>query len=207
MVSPRSRKNGGKITGGYLISTRAQIKIINTYRDINGKENRDEIWFYRHSDGYPSSVLPDLRKFLGWVRDGRIRDNVEQASGWLMLIGMQDPYLIENGDARELNNNRHRHLNTHEPPITIEAGFLSWKIGQYEPSVPEKHGDIEWFYIVNLTTKQILIADPDELCVYVDNDAVPPEKTEGYIQQKHNHRQTREPRTIPDTAAEMEFET
>ena len=46
------------------MSTRANIKI---------SDDWDSLWFYRHSDGYPSGVRKTLRKFIGWVVEGRIR--------------------------------------------------------------------------------------------------------------------------------------
>jgi len=67
---------------GVNMSTRAQIKITDSFGQ--------ELWFYRHSDGYPDGTLPTLQKFLDWVKAGKIRDNVEQAAGWLILIGAEE---------------------------------------------------------------------------------------------------------------------
>ena len=31
--------------------------------------------------------MPDLKKFIGWIVEERIRDNMWQASGWLIVLG------------------------------------------------------------------------------------------------------------------------
>ena len=41
-----------------------------------------EMWFYRHYDGYPEVIMPDLKRFMGWVKIGHLRDTVSQAGGW-----------------------------------------------------------------------------------------------------------------------------
>jgi hypothetical protein len=63
------------------MSTRANIII---------KDKYGQLIFYRHSDGYPEGALPTLKKLMSWVKDGKIRDNVDQASGWLILIGAEE---------------------------------------------------------------------------------------------------------------------
>lgn len=108
------------------MSTRCQIII---------KDEEDELWFYRHSDGYPSGTLPTLEKFMTWVKEGKIRDNVEQASGWLIIIGSRE--------LRDLLKG-------------LPDNYMDWKVGAYEPSVPYEHGDIEYLYeldLINLTIK------------------------------------------------------
>lgn len=60
------------------MSTRANIVI---------KDRHDKLFFYRHSDGYPEGTLPTLNKFIDWVKSGKIRDNVSQAAGWLIILG------------------------------------------------------------------------------------------------------------------------
>ena len=107
------------------MSTRCQVKI---------KDKWGELWFYRHSDGYPEGALPTLTDFMERVKDGRIRDNIEQAGGWLVLIG-----------AKEYNV---------KLDVPGEYDFNDWKCGAYEPSVPERHGDIDYLYtldLINLT--------------------------------------------------------
>jgi hypothetical protein len=87
--------------------------------------------FYRHHDGYPSGTLPTLFKFMRWVVAGKLRRDAIQASGWLIILGHQ------------------------EGVTKIEAdGPTSWSVGEYEPT-PDLHGDIEWFYDLNLNEAKI----------------------------------------------------
>ena len=76
------------------MSTRANIII---------KDEHSQLIFYRHSDGYPEGALPTLNKFMDWVKAGKIRDNVDQASGWLILIGAQeyDTVYVGSGERRK----------------------------------------------------------------------------------------------------------
>ena len=110
------------------MSTRANIIIRDKY---------DELIFYRHSDGYPEGTLPTLEKFLDWAIEGRIRDNVGQAAGWLILIGA-DEYGVTA-------------VNPVEP---VEREGMGWKCGAYEPSVGI-HGDIEHLYVIDLEEMEI----------------------------------------------------
>lgn len=111
------------------MSTRCQVIVKDRY-------DKKGIWFYRHSDGYPEGTMPALEKFLGWVKDGRIRDNSEQAAGWLVIIGHTE------------------YEQTSEPSMKHVTG-MEWKVGAFEPCEPKRHGDIEYLYTVNLTEKTI----------------------------------------------------
>ncbi len=103
------------------MSTRANIIV----KDVNG----DELIFYRHSDGYPEGALSTLEKFLGYVKDNRIRDNVGQAAGWLIVLG-RDEY---HGDGLD---------------------GMGWKVGSIEPTTC-LHSDIDYLYVVDLGKKKI----------------------------------------------------
>jgi len=108
------------------MSTRSQVII---------KDSYSEQWFYRHCDGYPEGIMPSLQKFIGWVRTGAIRDNVEQSCGWLVVLGAKE-------------------YDTPREPDTL--GHLSgWKVGAYEPCEKERHGDIEFIYVIDLGDKSI----------------------------------------------------
>ena len=106
------------------MSTRANVVVKNSWGDL---------WFYRHSDGYPEGAMPTLQKFINWIRTGRIRDNAGQAGGWLIIIGAEE-YGYK--------------------PEPTESGFSGWKVGAYEPT-SSVHGDIEYLYIIDLDTKTI----------------------------------------------------
>lgn len=105
------------------MSTRANIII---------KDEYSKLWFYRHSDGYPEGTLPSLNKFLDLVKEGKIRDSLSQAAGWLIVIGRE-----EYAESRSIN-----------------PRSMDWKVGAYEPTVG-KHGDIEYLYTIDLVKKTI----------------------------------------------------
>lgn len=114
------------------MSTRAQVKIVDGFQ---------ELWFYRHSDGYPEGAMPTLQKFLDGVKSGKIRNNVEQAGGWLILIGAEE-YLQYRGEGAVITE-----------PLD---GLSGWKVGSYEPcACRELHGDVEWLYTIDLKAKTI----------------------------------------------------
>ena len=114
------------------MSTRACIKFVDNFNE--------EMWFYRHSDGYPEGTLPTLNKFMEWLKEGRIRDNCSQSCGWLIIIGNEEYNKAGLGPASE-----------------PEKGSVSgWKVGAYEPTTG-RHGDIEYLYEINLEEKTLKI--------------------------------------------------
>jgi hypothetical protein len=123
------------------MSTRAQVKIV----DGQGQE----LWFYRHSDGYPDGTMPTLEKFLSWVKEGKIRSNVEQAAGWLILIGAEE--YNEVYDYKTQTKSKKETLT--EP---TGDSLNRWKCGAYEPcACRDLHGDVEHLYTINLADKTI----------------------------------------------------
>lgn len=115
------------------MSTRANIKVT----DGSG----DQLWFYKHSDGYPDGTMPLLETFLERVKKGQYRDNVGQASGHLIILGRLD--LEESWDK----------FNEGKWPTHYE-----WKVGTIEPTT-EQHGDIEWLYTIDLKKKEIIVEE------------------------------------------------
>jgi hypothetical protein len=91
--------------------------------------------------------MPSLEKFLGWVKEGKIRDNAEQAAGWLILIGAQENGKVYSWQSGE-KEDREKTLDEYLNPI-------DWKVGAYEPCAPIEHGDIEYLYTVDLVKKTI----------------------------------------------------
>ena len=110
------------------MSTRANIIV---------KDSHDTLFFYRHSDGYPEGAVPLLEKFLGFVKEGLIRDNVGQAAGWLIMLGASEYSTMDRNIL-----------------VPSQDGFSGWKVGAIEPTT-EIHGDVEYIYTVNLDTKEI----------------------------------------------------
>jgi len=110
------------------MSTRAVIVL----RDYSQHELR----FYKHGDGGPSDTLPTLEKFLDWVETRRIRSNLQQAAGWLVILGN-----TELGGFREPNP---------------DDKFMGWKASIFEPMPDYDSGDDARFqYIIDLEKKTI----------------------------------------------------
>lgn len=67
------------------MSTRANIIIKESYsyNDEKGKEINvtNQLFFYRHSDGYPDGAMPTLNIFMEWLKSGKIRTDLQQATG------------------------------------------------------------------------------------------------------------------------------
>ena len=96
---------------------------MSTRCNIVVRDGGDELWFYRHSDGYPESVLPDLEPLMEKLRDGSLRNNLSQFCGWLIVKG-------------------HEGYKRH-------PGFNDWKVGNYEPTTGV-HVDAEYVYELDL---------------------------------------------------------
>lgn len=60
---------------------------MSTRANIIMKDGNRSLIFYRHSDGYPEGVLPSLKKLVDLMASGPLRDNLSQASGWLIVLG------------------------------------------------------------------------------------------------------------------------
>ena len=130
------------------MSTRAMVIIKDQYRSL---------YFYRHSDGYPSGTLPTLEKFLNYVKEGKIRDNVSQAAGWLILIGAEeyDKYWdnsFSEGVAKQKTKSKEEVLN----PIK------DWKCGAYEPCSSNDTSFIDYVYTIDLCKKIIEVKNNNE---------------------------------------------
>ena len=124
------------------MSTRASILI---------KDENDAFWLYRHSDGDPEGTMPTLHKFIEWVREGKIRDNVEESASWLILIGAEEAR--EYGCFEDNEYVRKQKTTVLEPGDEGWAG-TTWKCGTYEFS-SGRHGDIEYLYVIDLEEKAI----------------------------------------------------
>jgi hypothetical protein len=92
---------------------------------------KEGVLLYRHSDGYPEGVKETLEKFVRMIGNPIRGDCCEQAAGWLIVIGREE----------------YAHLRT--------SPGMAWKVGAYEPATGI-HGDIEWFYVVNVSDKTII---------------------------------------------------
>lgn len=127
------------------MSTRANIIL---------KDNHDKLWFYRHSDGYPEGTMPSLLKLTNWIKTGKIRGDVSQGGGWLIVLGA-----LEYSHLPEYKTEM---VERYGGPKVKEIDFDSigdptdWKVGSYEPTTGE-HGDIEFLYEVDMVSGEIKI--------------------------------------------------
>ena len=130
------------------MSTRANIIV---------KDDTSEVIFYRHSDGYPKGTLPTLNLFLQWVKDGKIRNNVSQTAGWLVILGAieynsipkfkSEPYTRYEGTKME-------RIDYDNDLNSIE--ITDWKCGAYEPT-DAMAGDAEYLYTVDIFKQEIKV--------------------------------------------------
>lgn len=118
------------------MSTRAQVIIDDGY---------EQVWFYRHSEGYPEGVKETLDRFCEWVNTGRIRANASQSAGWLVMLGAKEYDTIYIGTGK----NRKKRMAEFLTPAA-ERSCMGWKVGAYEPCGPLLHGDIEHLYVITL---------------------------------------------------------
>lgn len=110
------------------MSTRCQII-------LKEKGREDELRFYKHEDGYPEGVREDLNEFCDRVNKREIRNNIDQSSGWLVLIGARNKMKMDEELKRE----------------GLDKSFegYGWKASEYEPcGCKYLHGDIEYLYII-----------------------------------------------------------
>jgi hypothetical protein len=104
------------------MSTRALIRIAS---------HADALWFYRHNDGTPEEVLPDLAQVCGFVAQKLVPADVEHIANWFILSGMQ----------RKLQ----------EGLVHINPTRMAPLVGDYCPALGWKeHGDIGYFFDVIL---------------------------------------------------------
>jgi len=132
---------------------------MSTRCNIIVKDAHQKLYFYRHSDGYPEGAMPTLEKFMQYVKDGLIRNNVGQAAGWLIVLGAAEydyKYVFNEGGSSAYVQ-KTTPLNAYEP---TNEGYSGWKVGAIEPT-DCIHGDIEFLYILDLDTKTITTITED----------------------------------------------
>jgi len=139
------------------MSTRANIIIKETY-SYNDSENKkvtvsNKLFFYRHSDGYPDGTMPTLNIFMDWLKKGKIRNDLSQAAGWLIVLGAMEYNHIPEFELEKPTayGSQYGNVETIKEP-------KDWKVGAYEPTTGI-HGDIEFLYVIELDKKTITCYD------------------------------------------------
>ncbi len=125
------------------MSTRCQI-------GIYGKEGVTELknWdalIYRHSDGYPSGVLPDIMPFLAYFDRVRGVDDTEYVSARLLqyMANLYDRQAIEWHAQGGISGLRSPRRDTEIEDTKKYAGTLGHGISK------QFHWDIEFYYAIS----------------------------------------------------------
>lgn len=139
------------------MSTRSQIGI---YAEQKAKPKEFEALLYRHSDGYPSGVLPDIMPFLSWWAKGRGIRDTEYVSARLLqyLCNKYDGHTLEfHAEMRKTKAfpKAQEHSDKEDEETKLFTGTLGHGICK------QFHWDIEYFYAVK----------PDGVEVYEVEDA------------------------------------
>ena len=120
----------------------------------------ETLYFYRHWDGDPEEVQDSLGTFCRWLKEGKIRNNLYQASGWLVLAGRKEEL-----EVKLAMHGRGKHYTAVPAPLSPEVKIessvagnngngASWKVGSYDivgPSV-RSYINIEYIHVVDVAT-------------------------------------------------------
>lgn len=128
------------------MSTRANIIL---------KEGKDKLYFYRHSDGYPTGTMPSLERFINWMKEGKIRNNISQGAGWLIILGALEYSSIPEYKTESIN--KYGRNTTEVIDESIQAP-TDWKVGAYEPTTGI-HGDIDYLYTIDMDKMTIEVKE------------------------------------------------
>lgn len=140
------------------MSTRANIVLTETYSwKENGSEHSrtEKLFFYRHSDGYPEGMLPILNVFCRWMKEGKIRNDISQAAGWLVILGAIEYNTIP---AFNLEKPHYRDDAPRYGDLSTVKSPDDWNCGSIEPTTGI-HDDIEYLYIIDMKYKKIRCFD------------------------------------------------
>ncbi len=118
---------------------------MSTRANIVFKQGENSLVFYRHSDGYPEGVFDTLKKFISLLRNKKIRDNVSQSAGWLVLIGAE-----EYGTTTKIDKNF----------VEDDPFDYCWKSGSYEIAFDVSRF-VDYIYVIDYDESPIK-------CYYLD---------------------------------------
>jgi hypothetical protein len=128
------------------MSTRCQILFVREgeYKTQDGKKKtwREEAQIYRHSDGYPSAVIPDLYEFYQW-NTGRNDDVSYLAANFIFYMKRKGE---EKYDISGAYGKPHDYKSVDGNDI-VQLGY------GVEKTNHKLHGDEEWLYRVTITGK------------------------------------------------------
>ena len=125
------------------MSTRSQTEFITLQE---GQVRCDKRTIYRHSDGYPSAMLPDLLTFIRW-NQGRMDDVEYAAANWIFWNKRRMEDALLNPDWELLK--RRTNLKWDDKEVEEDVNNVL-KLGFGVCNNDEYHGDIEYLYRVVL---------------------------------------------------------
>lgn len=121
------------------MSTRAQIGF---YGEIEQPLRNWDALVYKHSDGYPDGVLPDLTVFARDFNTHRGLSDSEYASAWyLMFLFKQHLKMVEEW-SRDHSMREAARPSVAFPELKDFGLYLGYGVSK------ALHGDIEFFYAV-----------------------------------------------------------
>jgi hypothetical protein len=157
-------------------STRSNIVIKDSFGE--------KIMFYKHWDGYPDNNMPIIMEFMKLLEEGKIRYNAKQSAGWLFVLGIK--YMV-------LQDQRINHGKFAGYPLIDKIWMPKdcndlWAI---EPCT-KRHGDIEYFYIIDLEKKKVWIEGEGEKYLAYPKNETPWtwEPNMDYMKEKRNPPET-----------------
>ncbi len=128
------------------MSTRCQVEFIYKWKDENGKTRSEKRTIYRHNDGYPGSMVPDLLTFIRWNL-GRMDDVEYTAANWVFWNKRRDEDCFLNDKRRKKFEERTHDIRWDDPIVAGDFNHLL-KIGIGVDVNNRYHGDIEYLYKV-----------------------------------------------------------
>lgn len=123
------------------ISTRSQILFV-------GDRDDNQLLTYKHSDGYPSGVIPLLRRYYHWMP--RTNDFEYFTATWFYYVKRRyEKHFLEDGTGYAADTQA-------LPMETDELGHNHGAALNYGVCADNTiHGDIEHLYVVHLSTETI----------------------------------------------------
>lgn len=123
---------------------------IHSYRSKNNLNviKAKQLIFYRQSDGNPEAIMPVLKVLMKWINEGKIRNNLGQCGGWLIILGAIEYNAIP------------KFLFFKEKLGPDELSKIPlpkiWRCGGFEPA-PSISGQIDYLYEININEAKLTV--------------------------------------------------
>lgn len=128
------------------MSTRCQI---GTYKNAKQAISKPTCLLYRHCDGYPKGIMPDIMPFLKKFKERRGLGDEEYLPAWLLY------HLISLHVTMMADMHKDQDYGEKDGMDMLSHGICADKMF---------HGDIEYFYRINAEEAEVIVYE----CGYVD---------------------------------------